>query len=342
MWSLAVSLALLVRIGLPLQVQQQALPSPEVNIWDKVSQSLALIERDGKPVGYAVLIDPSGLFLAHSSYVRDGIMYARSRKGEAIALTAIASDEPTQLVLLKAQLWSPTGISCITVASQKDLKGHSLIAALPSGAITGTFVSGDRKGVMKPSLRYVPLSEIRFETPNDKVGGAPVFTMDGKLVGILSATLEPATYRPAMTKAELAGGADPKAVSRSNLDQSSNYAGPAGMTVGYALNSNVLERVVDGFRSPDHKVLHPTIGAFFSDALGQGAIIQAILPDSPASKGDLRVGDVVFVADDQPVKDHFDLAAILFKQNVGKAVALQVRRGNQTIKLTITVGRQLD
>lgn len=341
MLSLAVSIAVLLGLGSPAQVQQQALPRQEVSAWDKISQSLVMIEREGKACGYAVLIDSSGLFIAHSSYVREGVNIARARNGNAVALVAESVDEPTQLVLLQAQLWSKDDISSIVVATERELKGKSLIAALPSGPITGTFVSGDRKGLMKPSLRYVPLSEIRFETPNDRVGGAPVFTMDAKLVGILNATLEPAGSKPAVSKSEVQGGGQSIA-SRGVADQSSNYAGPAGMTVGYALNANVLERVVNGFKSPGHKVLHPTIGAFFSDSLGQGAVIQAILPDSPAAKGDLRVGDVVFIADEQPVKDHFDLAAILFRQNVGKILILQVRRGNQTVKLSITVGRQTD
>ena len=186
----AVSLSFLMALGLG-QVQQQTLPPNEGGAWEKISKSLVLIERGGKPMGYAVLIDPSGLFLTHSSAIGAGMVSAKTRSGQPVSLITLTIDEPTQLVLLQAQIWSDKEATAISVETGKGLKGKQLLAALPSGPIPGTLVANDRNGVMRPSLRYVPLSEIRFETPNDRVGGSPVFTLDGKLVGLLNATLEP-------------------------------------------------------------------------------------------------------------------------------------------------------
>lgn len=337
----AVSLSFLMALGLG-QVQQQTLPPNEGGAWEKISKSLVLIEQGGKPMGYAVLIDPSGLFLTHSSAIGAGMVSAKTRSGQPVSLITLTIDEPTQLVLLQAQIWSDKEATAISVETGKGLKGKQLLAALPSGPIPGTLVANDRNGVMRPSLRYVPLSEIRFETPNDRVGGSPVFTLDGKLVGLLNATLEPMGAPSGLAGSQKSVAAPPAASERNDGVQNSGYAGPAGVTVAYALNGDVLQRVVDGFRSPYRKATHPTIGAFFSDAVGQGAAIQAILPDSPSSKADLRPGDVVLAVDDVPVRDHFDLAVILFKQAVGKTLTLVVKRGEQTLKLAVTVGKQPD
>ena len=112
------------------------------------------------------------------------------------------------------------------------------------------------------------------------------------------------------------------------------------MAVGYSLGVDVLQRVVEGFLSPSRRPEHPAIGAFFRDAAGQGALIDSVLPNSPASLSGLRPGDIVVRADSTTINDQFDLAVFLFKQKVGARIQLQVRRMAEQATLAITIGRQ--
>jgi len=338
MWSSAVKLALLAVLCVPAWAQENLTPAGGEN-WARISKSLVTIEKSGKPTGFAVLIDESGLFLAHSSLLGQGALVAKDSAGRQSILLPLTIDEPTQLVLLKAQIWASSDVPIATVESGRHLKDRALIAALPSGPIQGTLVASDRSGIMKPSMRYVPLAEIRFETPQDRVGGAPLFTTEGKLLGFLNATLEPLvqnTIQKSVSAESITNGAARQGFSEAIVP------GPTGITVAYALNNEVLQRVVEGFRSPIRRPLHPTIGAYFGEAIGPGALIQGVLPDSPAEKAGLRLGDIVLRAGEQTIKDHFEFAAVLFKQRVGATLPLQVKRGETLVPLQIVIGRQTE
>src|SRR5436853_645297 len=74
----------------------------------------------------------------------------------------------------------------------------ALLAVLASGAIPAELVTTKHLGVQNKSGSVITFSEIQFESAPSSVGGAPVFTYDGRLVGVLEATLaaKPADFAP--------------------------------------------------------------------------------------------------------------------------------------------------
>jgi S1-C subfamily serine protease len=98
--------------------------------------------------------------------------------------------------------------------------------------------------------------------------------------------------------------------------------------------------VVEGFRSPSHRPIHPSIGCFFRDTTADGALIEAVLPNSPSAIGGMRVGDLIIKANDVTVNGPFDLAVFLFRQKPGNSITLVARRGQGTVSLPIVVGKQ--
>lgn len=297
-------------------------------------RSLVEINGPNSSKAYAVLIDRHGLFLAHSSVVVSEQVPGKTYSGKIVLLSLVSLDEPTQLALFEARQWLEPGIAPIQVASPKEVLNRPVFAILGSTSVRGDVVAIDRPGVMKPSLRYVPLSEIRLEAQQSpaRLGGAPVFTKEGKLAGLLGATLEPLASPSA-----LAGGMGTGMRAAPGKMAGQPTFGPVGMTVGYSLGIDVLQRVVQGFTSPSRRPIHPTIGVFYRDSAEKGAVVEAVVGGSTAEKAGILQGDVIVGVDDQEIGNAFDLATILFRQKVGSTLKVLLRRGASRELLTIMV-----
>jgi PDZ domain-containing protein len=66
-----------------------------------------------------------------------------------------------------------------------------------------------------------------------------------------------------------------------------------------------------------------------------GALISAVAPDSPASRG-LRPGDVVVDLDGQPVRTRDALRRLIRRKTPGEKIRLDIRRGSKLEKVTLT------
>lgn len=290
--------------------------------WRAVQPSVIEI-LDGRSVsGVAALIDDSGLFLAHSSAVTGRQVRARFSDGRELSLLVLNEDEHTQLTLLKAMVWSGGVRRPLKVASQTPQKDVELLAVTIGGPKTGEFISGDKAGVMRPSLRYVPLSEVRMKSSTEHLGGAIVFDKDGNIVGVLGATLleDAAKATESGNRISASGGFGGAATLR--------QFGPESVTVAYALGREVLQRVVKGFASPSHQVEHPTIGIFFKASPdGRGVLVDTVMASSPAGSAGIQPGDVIVEVDGTMVNNPVDLAALLFRKNVGDKIQIRYVRG---------------
>ncbi|MBL8088510.1 MAG: PDZ domain-containing protein [Chthonomonas sp.] len=289
--------------------------------FDSVRQSVVTLPGSS---GYAVLIDSVGLFMAHAALVNEQVFTANGPSGESIQLRVLLVDQPSQLALLQAtKITDVLGMKPTSTAGLKDVEGKKLFALSNGKSFPGDYQPGQRVALMQPTNRYVPVGEIRFESRFTRVGGALVFTPTGRIAGVLSGALEPVQ--------------DPSA-RKSGQDSSQNY-GPAGLTVGYTLGPEILQRVITGFRSADHIPKHPTLGIFFTSAEKLGATIVRVTEGGPGDNAGLKTGDTVLSVNKKTVRNSLELAAELFKLEVGSTARLGVLRADgQSAQIEVKVG----
>ncbi|MBS1705972.1 MAG: serine protease [Armatimonadetes bacterium] len=304
-------------------------------VWKLVSSGLVSVTTLRGGSGFAVLIDSKGHFIIASSLVDSDKFTGVLGDGRRIILEVVNQDDFSQLTLLYSQDADGkvhlTPIRLATAMKPNDL----VVAGLPSGPARGQWVSGERLGITKPSQRFIPLSELKFEKPTDRFGGAPVFNARGELVAIVGATLEP-VQETANTDRVNGGATLPPAAKLETF-------GPVGLTVAYSASPSLLGRVVEGFEAPDHTPKHPTIGAFFSDSDGGGARVISVTPASPAAQAGLQADDTILKLDETPIENRFDLVKALFQEKVGNKVVLTIRpsRQSQLRKISVVIGSQL-
>jgi hypothetical protein len=323
MWSLAVNCVL---AGAILSSGDQELKAFSASI----SRQVATISNGFSSTGVGALISPEGLFMAHQSGLPRGPMITGVIAGQSFLLSALAEDKETGMTLLQASPWRRTWGDPIRVGSRPSAKGDHVFVMTIEGLRRSTVSDDQRVGQVRPSLRYVPLAELRLEEKRADVTGAVAFSPSGDLVGILSGSV---SGLPA-PEAETAKGAG------FALSDTRPQYGPGGLEVGFAYGPVLLERVVQGFLSKDRKVLHPSIGVFFRQSSQQGAVLEVVMPRSPAAQAGLIPGDVITSAGGKRIAGPIDLAAFLFDQRVGEVLSLSVKRGQATLEVSVKVGVQ--
>ncbi len=270
----------------------------------------------------AVLIDTRGLFLTSTGVASMPSLTGTLHDGTTVTLRVRSVDEVSQLAVLEVAGWEQVmervrGLQPATLA--QTLTGtEKIFAVTPQGTNLGDLAATQRPGILRNSQRFVPLSEIRFESNLIQFTGGVVFTSDGRLVGIINATLAPL----------------PSANTTRGNSLLKEY-GPKPLVIGYCLDQRVLSRVVTGFRSPDQTPKHPTFGLFYRNS-NRGVVVDRVDAQSPAARAGLRANDLLLTIDDAPIRDSFWLAAQLFGSDIGVVRQFKVVRGSSTMLIAVT------
>ena len=360
MFLLAVKLAVAISGG---EFQAARIPNKELGVWNQIRPGIVTLYSNGHQSGVAALIDDSGYFVAHSSSATALPLTGMTSSGRQLAFTQISQDKATMLVLLKTDTWESGIARPFHAPAEGEEETGQLIAVLPSGPMRMSYGTRHKLGVLNPSRRLVPLTEMRFEAAPQIVGGALIFSDSGELIGSLNATLgkpDDSSQRSqnsgaggqgggglANTRPIIAQNAGPFGSGLANQggqgpQQQYSNSGPSAMTVAYSVSSDFVRHVLDGFLSPHHSSEFAILGVFCTDALGGGAEVQQITTGSPADKGGLRPGDVIVNINSSPIGDQLAFASVMLQQKVGKKIPILVQRGDKKLLVDIAPGKAAD
>jgi S1-C subfamily serine protease len=295
---------------------------------EKVEQTTISIRQGGSIIGRAVIVSPQGLAITTGevAFGDDGLPKTNLqavRGAETIGTISIAGfDSVTDLALIK---FTASGVPFATVA--KEDSNRVVMASLAAGMVRAEVSRRGVVGVMQLTQRFVPLVELRMEGGAIVMGGAPVFSPDGQLVGILQASL---TADQNKASADEMGGIAAKSLVQPTL-------GPRTAVTGYTISLPVLRRVVEGFTSGEQIVRHPYIGMYFGNYNGGGALVGDVTKGGPSDAAGLVKGDVIVQAGDRPIITAVDFASFLFDVKIGDTIALTVRRAYQEFVAKVNV-----
>lgn len=123
-----------------------------------------------------------------------------------------------------------------------------------------------------------------------------------------------------------------------------------GSGIGFAIPSEIAQRVANqlikhgtvkrAWLGVSFQEITPELAAHFGGDFDGGALINSVVPDSPAAKAGLKAGDVIVAIDDTKIHEGHDLLRTILRQDVGERLLLTVRRGTKTHKVKLVTGER--
>ena len=129
-----------------------------------------------------------------------------------------------------------------------------------------------------------------------------------------------------------------------------------GMGIGFAIPIDKAKAIKDRLIRGE-KVAHPYIGVQMETLTPElarqnnsdpnsaiqipevnGVLVVRVIPNSPAAAAGLRRGDVIVQVDGQTIRKAEQLQSLVEDTQVGQAIQVKVRRGNQTQQLAVRTG----
>lgn len=120
--------------------------------------------------------------------------------------------------------------------------------------------------------------------------------------------------------------------------------------IGFAVPINIVKPIIDKYKA-DGKFEEATLGIFAYDkniipyidsniSLDKGIYIAQIVNYSPASKVNLKVGDIIEKIDDIELNKMSDLRRYIYQKNPGDKVTLTIYRNKKEYNVDITLGKK--
>jgi len=285
---------------------------------------LGTLPQKERGQGSGVIIDSSGLVLTNAHVVeRVDRVIITLQNGDQVDGKVIGTDQVTDLALVKVNGFS--SLESAKLGNSEDIQVGDWAIALgtPYGlesTVTLGIVSSLHRDINSLGFSDKRLDLIQTDAAiNPGNSGGPLINSSGEVIGINTLV----------------------------------RSGP-GAGLGFAIPINLASKVTNQLLA-NGEVIHPYLGAqlvLLNERIAKehnqdpnaliflpersGALVQSVIPQSPAEEGGLRRGDVVINADGNEIQDPKSLLMQVENAQIGKPFELEVLRNNKEINLSIT------
>jgi len=264
---------------------------------------------DAQSLGSGFIIDKNGYVLTNHHVVKDAdeIIVKFSDRRELVA-KLIGSDARTDVALLKVEA---TDLPVVSIGEPSKLQVGEWVLAIgsPFGfeqSVTAGIVSA--KGRSLPGGNYVPFIQTDVAI-NPGNSGGPLFNMDGKVVGINS-----------------------QIYSRTGGFMGLSFAIPMDVVMNVVAQIKANGKAAHGWLGVQIQDVTRELAESFGMKKPQGALVSKVMPDSPAEKAQLQIGDIITEFNGQSIEKSGDLPPMVGMTPIkDKATLKIIRQGEEKI-----------
>lgn len=271
-------------------------------------------------VGSGVIISPDG-YIVTNNHVVEGAIQVRVTLHDRRTMDAkvVGVDKLTDLAVLKI---NATDLPSIAWGDSTKLQPGETVLAF--GSPFGYFRFSVTRGIVSALDRPNPYSDDPRK-PGDFIqtdaainpgnSGGPLVNARGELVGI-----------------------DTFIVSESGSFSGAGFAIPSQIVHSVTQQLMKSGSVHHGYLGMSMNDVTPDNAHFFNLQNASGVIVAEVTPNSPASRGGLRRGDVITLLNGQKVVDGSGLQVAVSEETPGTSITLGILRNGNPQTLNLTVG----
>lgn len=268
-------------------------------------------------IGSGVIVDPAGYIVTNYHVVANASqIVVKLSEGRPVAgVTVIGEDAATDLAVLKIDVG---GLVAARWGDSDKLEVGDQVLAVgsPYGlsrTVTAGIISAKGRRGLAVGSRYQDFLQTDAAV-NPGNSGGPLVNMQGEVVGINTAI-----YGRAYQGISFAIASD---IAKSVYDRLRKTGRVDRGWLGVQLQE-IDERLAARLRLKD----------------ARGALVSAVIPNSPAEKAGVQPGDVIVRWDGKPINSRDDLPLAVAATEVGKTVTVVLVRDGQQVELPVTVTR---
>jgi serine protease Do len=296
---------------------------------DRASTEEGLLSKR-QSTGSGVIVDPNGYIITNAHVVhgaqRVQVLMAEARgfeanpqrsvlkqRGRLVGAQVVGSDTETDIAVLKIEA---TDLPALELADSEELRQGQIVFAFGSPFGLENSVS---MGVISATTRQLqpdaPMIYIQTDAViNPGNSGGPLVDTEGRVVGISTFIL-------------------------------SQSGGSEGL--GFAIPSNILKavygqikmtgRVRRGWVGTRVQTITPELAAALSLPQNWGVVVSDVIPNTPAAKSGLQIGDVVTALDGKPMENGRQFNVNIYGKRIDDVVSVEVLRGGGKRSFEVSV-----
>jgi serine protease Do len=267
--------------------------------------------------GSGFIVDANGTIVTNNHVVKDAKSVSVTLDdGTQLPAKVIGRDARTDIAVLKIDAHKQ--LPYIQLGNSANVKPGEWVVAMGNpfglgGSVTAGIVSASGRDIgAGPYDQF-----IQVDAPiNQGNSGGPLFTQDGKVIGMNTAILSPS------------GGS---------------------VGIGFAIPSDMIHTVVSqlektgkvtlGYIGVEAQQVSDTMAKAMHLDAKSGALIAGVQSDAPASHAGLQPGDVITAVNGQTVKNPRDLAVDVASVQPGDEAKLQVMHDGDSKTVSVKVGQ---
>lgn len=267
--------------------------------------------------GSGVIVDARRGYIITNHHVIDDAdeITVTLRDRRTFTAKLIGSDKLTDIALLQIEA---NDLAEAPIGDSTALQVGDYVIAIgnPFGlghTVTAGIVSAlGRSGINVESYEDFIQTDASINPGNS---GGPLINLKGEVVGINSAIMGPSGGNVGI------GFAVPSSMMRAVMDQLIEHGEVSRGQIGIMISN-----------------LTPDVAANLGVSASAGALVNSVVPDSPADRAGIEAGDVVTALNDAPV-DATSLRNRIGLMRSGTTVELEVLRDGKTRELRVTIGK---
>ena len=274
------------------------------------------LERKTQSLGSGVIVDADrGLVLTNSHVIANAVeITVTLRDGRQLKAEVVGTDPETDVAVIKIP---PENLLEIKPSNSDALRVGDFVVAIGNPFGLGQTVTSGIVSALSRSGLGIEGYEDFIQTDasiNPGNSGGALVNLRGELVGINTAI----------------------------FSQSGGNIG-IGFAIPINLALQITEQLLDkgevdrGFIGIQAQDLNSDLAEAFGLKDKRGAIINSVMPDSPAAEAGLKPGDVITSVNRKPVKKAADVHLHIGLLPVGEKVVFEILREGKRKKLTATI-----
>ena len=264
-------------------------------------------------VGSGFFISENGSILTNHHVIADADeIIVTLTDGREFKAKVVGSDERTDVALLQVDA---KDMATLPIGNPKKLKKGQWVLAIGSPfGLESTVTSGIVSAIGRETGDYLPFIQTDVAV-NPGNSGGPLLDLQGQVVGINS-----------------------QIVSRSGGFMGISLAIPIDEAMMVVAQLQENGRVTRGRLGVQIGEVSLEVAQAIGLSKAEGAMISAVMPDSPAQKAGIEAGDIILKFDSKPIKKWSDLPRVVGSTKPDSSVKVDVWRKGKVVVLNATVG----